>query len=109
MPPSTVTESLEDQPGAKPDASAVRAHLSQLDAQLAKLHEELPPRTLLAVFSGHGDMLEARRWMARQDRIKKTGAEAWTAADQQYLEELVTAGRKGVCFFGLARSTETEL
>lgn len=99
-------ESLEapDAP-AKPDRTHLRALLTQVDGQVMKLYESLPPRTLLVVFSGHGDMVEARRWMARQDRAKKapkgSGEATWTEADQQSLENAIMYGRRGVSFFAL--------
>ena len=93
-------ETLEEDSSARPDREHVRDQLRQLDAHVAKLHAGLPSRTLLVVFSGHGDMLEARREMARQDRRRKSpgGAQLWTESDQTSLEHHVSEGRRGVCF-----------
>jgi hypothetical protein len=75
---------------------------------VARLHASLPPRTLLVVFSGHGDMVAARRVMARQDRLRKAVPPGvWSPADQQELEAAVAVGRQGMCFFALAQAPST--
>jgi RNA exonuclease 1 len=91
--------------------------LTTLNAHLKQLHNALPPRTALVIFTGHSDPRRMSALNVRKNAFEsalksgKTPEEVgagvngvglrWTAADARDLEEAVELARRGLVFLGV--------
>jgi RNA exonuclease 1 len=86
--------------------------LTKLDAQLKTLHQALPPRTALIVFTGHSDPRRMAALNARKNAFESairsgkpsselTPEERWSGADARSLEEAVEKAKRGLLFLGV--------
>ncbi|GJJ10086.1 hypothetical protein Clacol_004312 [Clathrus columnatus] len=88
--------------------------VSSLDRRLKTLHQALPPRTALILFSGHSDprtMASLSQRKAKFENDLRSGIapddipkeERWTASDARALEEETAKARRGLAFLCLKR------
>lgn len=88
--------------------------LSNLNHHLQALHDALPPRTALVIFTGHSDprkmsLLNARKNAFESaiksgkgiDEVVKEMGLSWTTADSRELEDAVELARRGLVFLGI--------
>jgi RNA exonuclease 1 len=126
LPPPSAAAASPDQNNQ--NDNVLFSAVSDLNAQLTKLHAALPQRTAFLLFSGHSDpramsVLAARRaqYQASQNRNRNqdtirepaSGADAgaagaedsvpvrWSTADERALEEAVARARMGLLFVGV--------
>jgi RNA exonuclease 1 len=94
--------------------------LVQLDETLAVIHKSLPPRTVMVVWSGHGDArraLEARRRRQkfqrefREEHRSKNWSEiqsSWTESDEFELVSLMKRARIGAALMCVVSERDDE-
>jgi RNA exonuclease 1 len=122
LPPTTYSDS---------DPATITPILQKLDTHLTELHEALPPRTGLVIFTGHDDPRKMADLNARKlvfDKIVKakqgnaaSGGEGegggegggasilegvprelwWTASEARQLEEQVELAKRGLLFLAV--------
>lgn len=97
----------------QPSAAELAPVLGALNVHLAKLHQALPTRTALVIFTGHSDprkmtLLNAKKTAFetayRSGKNLTEMAElglSWTASDVRDLEEAVELAKRGLLFLGI--------
>lgn len=92
-------------------ASPLEQALARMAANLARIHEALPPCTGLIVYSGSGDPRDMARLQQMQARWRKEyntpGSKwdelsvQWTDTEDQLLRRAVQKARSGIAFIGV--------
>jgi len=109
--PTVPSQTVIDPP---PSPAELAPILSNLNRHLQSLHDALPHRTALVIFTGHSDprkmsLLNARKnafegaiksGKGIEEVVKEMGL-SWTTADSRELEEAVELARRGLVFLGI--------
>jgi RNA exonuclease 1 len=112
--PGSNSVSLPSSDATPPEISLseLKVLLTELDERLTKIHDALPSRTALIIFTGHSDprrmvQLNARK-TAFETALKSGKAPEsisseirWTTEDAREMEGAVTRAKRGLLFLGV--------
>jgi len=99
-------------PADPPAPDVLRPIIEVLNTQLKTIHDSLPPRTALVIFTGHSDPRRMAALNARKSQFEnairsgKTAEEIgsdvrWSASDGRELEGAVELAKRGLLFLGI--------